>query len=238
MNRLKTAVALLLIAGCASFNAYEKGRSAEKVKNWDEAVIQYTKALDIDPDNMRYRINLQRAKLEASRNHFEKGKTLRAASLSAKGEPQLRLLQLAASELEVAVKLDPTNQYAAVEYGKSVAMINEIQRARVENVSIDELKRRADKNNITKSQPPALEPTSNQPITLTFPRETPVKDIYRALGNAFGINILFDQAVKDDRITIELRDVTAQQPLERVIQAPTHFYNLPPAQTTLTLPHT
>ncbi len=78
MNRLKTAVALLLIAGCASFNAYEKGRSAEKVKNWDEAVIQYTKALDIDPDNMRYRINLQRAKLEASRNHFEKGKRRRA----------------------------------------------------------------------------------------------------------------------------------------------------------------
>ena len=42
-----------------------------------------------------------------------------------------------------------------------------------------------------------------------------MKEIYRALGNAFGINILFDQAVKDDRITIELRDVTAQQALER-----------------------
>src|SRR6266550_7643216 len=130
MNRLKTAVALLLIAGCASYNAYEKGRSAERVKNWDEAVIQYEKALEIDPDNVRYQINLQHSRLEASRNHFEKGKTLRAAAVSAKGEDQLRLSQLAASELELAVKLDPTNQYAAVEYGKSVAMINDIQRAR------------------------------------------------------------------------------------------------------------
>jgi general secretion pathway protein D len=236
MKRLKTAVALLLIAGCASFNAYEKGRSAEKGKNWDEAIVQYTKALEIDPDNVRYQINLQRAKLEASRVHFEKGKTLRAASLSAKGDDQMRLAQLAASELEVAVKLDPTNQYAAVEYGKSVAMINDIQRAKVENVSIDELKRRADKSNITKSQPPALEPTSNQPITLTFPRETPVKDIYRALGNAFGINILFDQAVKDDRVTIELRDVTAQQALERVMQAANHFYKVLDEHTIIIVP--
>ncbi|MDQ6803051.1 MAG: hypothetical protein M3041_19790 [Acidobacteriota bacterium] len=236
MNRLKIAVALLLTAGCASYNSYEKGRSAEKAKNWDEAVLQYTRALDIDSENVRYQINLQHAKLEASRNHFEKGKTLRAAAVSSKGEEQLRLAQLAASELEITVKLDPTNQYAAVEYGKAVAMINDIQRATVENVSIDELKRRADKNNITKSQPPALEPTSNQPITLTFPRETPVKDIYRALGNAFGINILFDQAVKDDRITIELRDVTAQQALERVMQAANHFYKVLDEHTIIIVP--
>jgi general secretion pathway protein D len=236
MNRLKIAVALLLIAGCASYNAYEKGRSAERVKNWDDAVFQYTKALEIDPDNVRYQINLQHAKLEASRNHFEKGKTLRAASVSSKGPEQLRLAQMAATELEIAVKLDTTNQYAAVEYGKAVAMINDIQRATTENISIDELKKRADKNNITKSQPPALEPTSNQPITLTFPRETPVKDIYRALGNAFGINILFDQAVKDDRITIELRDVTAQQALERVMQAANHFYKVLDEKTIIIVP--
>src|SRR5438477_12953106 len=116
MNRRQIAAITLTFAlsGCASFNAYEKGRSAEKGKNWDEAVIQYQKALEIDPDNVRYQINLQRTKLEASRNHFEKGKTLRAASLSSKGEEQLRLAQMAATELEVAVKLDPTNQYAAV----------------------------------------------------------------------------------------------------------------------------
>src|SRR5712692_6488314 len=117
MNRLKaaiTAAGFVLIASCVSYNAFEKGRTAEKTKNWDEAVIQYQKALEIDPDNVRYQINLQHSKLEASRNHFEKGKTLRAASVSAKGEEQLRLGQLAATELEVAVKLDPTNQYAAV----------------------------------------------------------------------------------------------------------------------------
>src|SRR2546428_9118076 len=31
-----------------------------------------------------------------------------------------RLAQLAATELEITIKLDPTNQFAAVEYGKTV----------------------------------------------------------------------------------------------------------------------
>src|SRR5260370_6089080 len=99
------------LAACASFNGYEKGRSGEKGKNWDEAVVQYTKALEIDPDNVRYQINLQRAKLEASRNHFEKGKTLRAAAVSAKGEQQLRLAPLGASEPELALRVHISNPY-------------------------------------------------------------------------------------------------------------------------------
>ena len=154
MNRLKiatTAVALTLTFGCVSFNAYERGRSSERQKDWDEAVIQYQKALEIDPENMRYRISLNRAKVEASRSHFEKGKTLRAAAVTAKGGEQTRLAQLAATELETTVKLDPANQFAAVELEKAVAMIQEATRATSENISIDELKRRASARNITKA---------------------------------------------------------------------------------------
>src|SRR5687768_13095237 len=133
-------------------------------------------------------------------------------------------------EFELVVKLDPTNQFAAVELVKAV------QAAQAESgmgkPSIDEMKKRA----ITKAQPPKLNPASDEPISLSFPRETPVKDIYRALGNAFGINILFDQAVKDDRITIELRDVTAQQALERVMQAANHFYKVLDEKTIIVVP--
>jgi general secretion pathway protein D len=239
MNRLKiatTAVALTLTFGCVSFNAYERARTAERQKNWDEAVLEYQKALEIDPDNMRYRISFDRAKLEASRLHFEKGKTLRAASVASRGTEQTRLAQLAATELEITVKLDPANQFAAVELEKAVAMLQDANRAATENISIDELKRRAAARNITKAQPPQLNPASDQPISLSFPRETPVKDIYRALGSAFGINIIFDQAVKDDRISIELRDVTAQQALERVMQTANHFYKALDEKTIIIAP--
>jgi len=239
MNRMKrtlAAIALLLNASCASYNAYEKGRTAERTKDWDQAVIQYQKALELNPDNMRYTMDLQRAKLEASRVHFEKGKTLRAAADTAHGDEQIHLAQLAANELEITVKLDTTNQFAAVELAKAITMIQNAQQAANQNISIDELKKRADRDNITKAAPPQLNPASNQPISLSFPRETPVKDIYRALGNAFGINVLFDQAVKDDRISIELKDVTAQEALERVMQAANHFYKVLDEHTIIVVP--
>jgi general secretion pathway protein D len=237
MKRIVTAFLVALALGsCASFNAYEKGRTAEKTKEWDEAVSQYQKALDVDPENLRYKIFLTRAKLEASRVHFEKGKTLRAAALNATGNDQLRLAQLAATELELAARLDPSNQFAAVEYGKSVDQIQSINaRLNPTPATIDEIKRRV-KNNVTKAQPPQLNPASDQPISLNFPHDTPVKEIYRALGNAYGINILFDQAVKDDRISIELKDVTAQQALERVMQAASNFYKVLDEHTIIVVP--
>jgi general secretion pathway protein D len=238
MNQTKlgiTAIALsLTVLSCTSYNAFQKAKTAEESRDWDKAVTEYQKALDVDPGNSLYQINLSRAKLEASRLHFQKGKSLRASALNARGEDQNRLMQLAATELELVIKLDPTNQYAAVEYGKAVSALREAALAN-QPASIDELKKRA-KANITKAAPPQLNPTSDQPISLSFPHETPVKEIYKALGNAFGINILFDQAVKDDRIAIELKDVTAQQALERLMQAANHFYKALDEKTIIVVP--
>ena len=233
---LAAITAMTLLSSCASYNAYERARTAETEKHWDRAIEQYEKALAIDPDNSRYRLSLERARRESSREHFEKGKSLRAAATVSTGNDQLRLNQLAATEFEITIKLDPTNQYAAVEFGKVAQALQEAQRAANEGVSIDDIKKRAAKNSISKTQPPKLNPASTEPISLSFPHETPVKDIYRALGNAFGINVLFDQAVKDDRISIELRDVTAQQALERVMQAANHFYKVLDEKTIIVVP--
>jgi general secretion pathway protein D len=240
MNRLLTKFAALLMmsmlaVSCASYSAYKKAQAAEQDKNWDVAVVEYEKALEVDPGNRQYKLGLDRARREASRDHFNKGKSLSASAANAKGAEQFRLVQMAITELQLTVKLDPTNQWAAVELAKAVGLANDIQRAAVEQVSVDDVKKRA-QSNMTKAQPPQLNPASDQPISLTFPRETAVKDIYRALGNAFGINVLFDQAVKDDRITIELRDVTAQQALERVMQAANHFYKVLDEKTIIVVP--
>jgi general secretion pathway protein D len=240
MNRTKRiSVALLLtltFASCTSYRAYHEAQTAEQQKNWDVAVSAYERALEIDPDNREVKLALDRAKREASRMHFEKGKVLRNSASLASGTEQYRLAQLAAQELQLTVRLDPTNQFAAVELSKAFQMVQDFQRAANERVSIDDIKRRSAASNMTKAQPPTLNPASDEPISLTFSRDTPVKDIYRALGNAFGLNVLFDQAVKDDRITIELRDVTAQQALERVMQAGNHFYKILDEKTIIVVP--
>ena len=53
-----------------------------------------------------------------------------------------------------------------------------------------------------------------------------VFDIYKAMGTAFGINILFDPKLRDQQVAIELRDVVAQDALEILMRTANHFYKV------------
>ena len=48
---------------------------------------------------------------------------------------------------------------------------------------------------------------------------TPVKSAISTLGKQMGLNIVFDDAVKNDRLTIELNDVTIEQAVEIILVA-------------------
>ena len=238
MKLAATLSMVLTLLSCTSFRSYQDAQEYEREGKWDEAIAEYQKALEVDPKNVRYRMALDRSKLESSRAHFEKGKSLRAAAIEARNlgndAKAQQLNELALIEFELVIKLDSTNQFAAVEYAKTVAAIQEAIAAS-NGPTFAERQRAA----TSKAQPPQLNPASNEPISLSFPRPTPIKDIYRALGNAFGINIIFDQGVKDDeRISIELRDVTAQQALERVMQAGNQFYKVLDEKTLIVIPDT
>ncbi|MGK2859234.1 MAG: secretin N-terminal domain-containing protein [Thermoanaerobaculia bacterium] len=222
LTRAVILLATLSLASCTSYTAYRKGQELIKTGQYDTAVTEFEKALNVDPDNAVYKLALDNARLEASRQHFEKGKLLAGAGQ----------LEMAATEFELAARLDGTNQYAAVELLKAQRKIQELRLR--ERGTFEDVKKQA--KALGKAQPPQLDPGSSDPISLSFPTETNIKDIYKALGNAFGINILFDQAVKDDRISIELRDVTAQQALERVMQAGNQFYKVLDEKTLIVIP--
>jgi len=200
------------LAGCTSFQSFRKAEMAADQGNWDEAVLQYMEALEQDPDNLTYRAALMRTKIRASQEHFEKGKRFRDAGVA----------ERALVEFQQAVQLDPTNQYAQVEMATLVQEIADERRANA-GETIDDLKART---RGARPQPPTLNPRSTEPIDLEFPEPTSIKDIYRALGQAFGINVLFDPALKDQEITITLREVTAQDALEVLIRSAGHFYKV------------
>src|SRR5437763_16617090 len=104
MNRTRHLAAALLIAlplfSCVSYKAYQTAQNAEVQKDWDTAVTEYEKALQVDPQNLKYTIALPRAKLEASRVHFQKGKTLKGAADPAGGADRIRLATRPATEFE------------------------------------------------------------------------------------------------------------------------------------------
>jgi general secretion pathway protein D len=204
--------ALAVTTGCTSYRAAREAETAARTERWDDAVLHYLKALEDDPENLKYRAALLRAKIQASRQHFEKGQEYEKSNV----------LERALVEYQQAVQLDPTNQYAK-------AQLEQVRRAYVAQrqgrgpSTIEELK---EKTRGTRPQPPLLNPRSDEPIGLEFPDQVSIQQIYRAVGDAFGINVLFDPNLKDQEIAIELKEVTAQSALETLMRAAGHFYKV------------
>ncbi|HEV2843674.1 MAG TPA: cohesin domain-containing protein [Thermoanaerobaculia bacterium] len=201
-----------LLAGCTSHQSYRQGEIASQLGKWDDAVLHYMKALEQEPDNITYKASLLRAKIKASQGHLEKGQEFEKAGV----------LERALVEYQQAVQLDPTNQYAKAQLENTHrAYVAQRQSRGVE--TIDQMKQRS---RGSRPQPPVLNPRSNQPISLEFPQQASIFAIYRALGQAFGINILFDPNLRDQEIAIDLKDVTAQSALETLMRASGHFYKV------------
>jgi general secretion pathway protein D len=205
-------LALAVLAGCTSHSAYRQGEIATQLGKWDEAVVSYMKAVDEDPGNIGYKAALLRAKTKASQEHFEKGRQFEKAGV----------IERALVEYQQAVQLDTTNQYAQaqLEHAHQLYLANK-QGKGLE--TIDQMKQKA--RNV-RPQPPELNPRSNKPISLEFPQPVSLFAIYRALGDAFGINILFDPNLRDQEMAITLKDVTAQAALETLMRASGHFYKV------------
>ncbi len=217
IRRLGTLVAvaglLVTLAGCTSYRLLRQAEAAEAREDWDAAVVHYLDLAAQQPANVRFKSALLRAKLRASQAHFSTGRRFAEAGV----------LERALVEYQQAVALDPTNQYAQVELDKVRAEMDKTRSSPGVSSTLDELKR---KTRDLPAQPPILNPRSKTPISLDFPKPVSIFDIYRALGKAFGINVLFDPQLKDQELAIELRDVTAQTALETLMRSAGHFYKV------------
>ncbi len=220
--RLSAALSLTLILsiGCAGSRAFRDGREEEALEHWDLAVLKYSRAAELEPGNDRYRMSLARAKIKASQFHFEKGKLYRSSS-----RPELALI-----ELEQAVLLDPTNQYAEVEMRKARDEAAKAIAERSGETRIEGLKRQL---RGARAKPPILEPASDRPINLNFPQPKPIKQIYKALADAAGINVIFDPQLKDENVAIVLTNMEFQRALETLMRQENHFYKVIDERTIL-----
>ena len=201
------------LAACSAYEGYRRARIAEDHGDWDEAVLHYLELVDRYPNKIVYRTGLLRSKLRASQAHFEKGKKFHEANA----------LERAFAEYQQAVQLDPTNQYAQVELEK---LRLQLLRDEGDGPVIGSLEELKEINRGTRPQPPILNPRSTDPINVDFPQAVSVFDIYKALGTAFGINVMYDPKLRDQQLTITLRDVDAQRSLEILMRTAGHFYKV------------
>lgn len=217
----KLCLALLAVAGmmaasgCSTTGARSAYRNAEQAAErelWDQAVLGYAKANALEPGNTRYKVALSRAKLRAATEHFDRGKRYLASGQ----------IELAVEELQEAVILDPSNQYAAIELQKA----NDTMARKLKGPSdIDraaaEARRRA-----AELGPPKLNPKSRIPIVLRLP-STDVESVMESIGKASGINVIFDEKVdKKKKLQVELVNVTFEEAMDVIMLQTKLFYKV------------
>jgi general secretion pathway protein D len=220
-HRIASAIVLAMcVSGCAAGHAYRLGQEASRVGDWDAAVTHYTKAVQENPEKAEYKIALERAVQNASREHLSRAHEL-------EGRDQLDAALL---EYKRALELDPSNRLAAaksIELEKTVRDRIEATRPKPAINGLREEARRA--------STPLLSPTAPLPV-VSFGPNASVRDILNFIGSATGINVTYDAQYQDKAYTVRLEDVTLEQALQQITAANQLFYKVLNPKTIIIVP--
>lgn len=201
----------VLIAGCGATKIHRQGERKADLGDWDAAVLDFAKASAMNPESVRYKMSLVRAKQRAAISHFEKAKKYLQAGQ----------LDLGIAELQQTTVLDPTNEHAKVELEKALIEWQKRRSVRVKT-ELELAKERAK----AKRGVPRLNPASNIPIILKF-QETELSKIYEALSKASGINFLYDDRLElKKKVSIDLTNVTFESAMNTLMLMNKHFFKV------------
>lgn len=172
---------------------YKHGQDAEAREDFDTAFLDYEKAFQRDPKDLRYRESLDRVRLSASAMHVTKGRKLLL----------LGQTQAALAEFLHANEIDPGNEAAQQE----IAKVRQTEGVTVPPSDAGLPETATEQREIASmGSPVQLKPLSNEPLTLHMTEDTKV--IYQAIGKAAGINVLFDPDYNSKRIQVDLSNVS------------------------------
>ncbi|HEV8317783.1 MAG TPA: secretin N-terminal domain-containing protein [Vicinamibacterales bacterium] len=213
------------LSACASATSMRNGRFAEQGRDYDRAVIEYTKALREHPTDSNARQALERMKLRAAQEHFTRARRLATAGN----------LDEALIEYQLAAELNPDNPDIedAVRTIRS-QLRNKIAIAREGKTQLESLIERS-----KLLAPPGLDlpPDVKLPESLTF-RDAGSRDVYTAMARFANINVVFDPQFRDQPVTVDLRNTTLADALTSVSTATRNFYRVTAARTITIIPDT
>ena len=245
-------VAIALLAGClGSTPAYRTSADIlmEQGK-WEEAVAAYQELLKDDPFNPALQAKLALARGKASAVHAERGRALlkerkialaidafrRALMLEpSRAEYQALLAEaarlkeaedtfLAGQKLLKAGRLEEAAEF----FEQALQLDPEMTAAQDALVQVTEKQRAA-------RAFPGILGASKQPVTLKF-QNARLKEVFEVLARSGGVNFLFDKDMKDDSITIFIKDATFEDALNLILKTQNLFMRRVAPDTLLIIP--
>jgi general secretion pathway protein D len=230
---VKMLLGLLLFCGAGvhtaqaqSASAWNKrGQQAEARQDFDAAFEAYRQAHLKKPSDLRYRTRYERMRFEAANMHVDRGRVLRqSGDVDGAVNEFARALQIdpgnqvAAQELQVTEKPSAAaggNPAGTVADGVGTGAGGNPGKVLVPGLGEQTPHQAQVKSDISSMDGPvALQPVSNDPITLHMVEDTKV--VYQAICKAAGLNVIFDPDYVGKRIPVDLNSVSLPEALHIV----------------------
>jgi len=218
-------LAAVLASACASSTALRHARTAEIAQDYDRAVVEYTKAVRLNPNDANARTGLDRAKLRAAEIHFQ-----HARRFAATGKFDQALV-----EYQMASELNPTNPDIDDELRSTRNKLRaKIAVSHEGKTDLQTLVARA-----RELPPPGMDLPSNvkMPATLTF-RDASSRDVFTTIARFADVSLIFDPSFREAPVTVDLRNASLDDALNSITGATHTFYRVTAPKTVLVVPDT
>jgi len=225
-RRLAALVALALVAGgCAASSAMHRGHEAENRQEYDFAVVEYTNAVRERPNDTNVRLALERAKLRASQDHFNRGRRFAATGK----------FDQALVEFEAAAELNPSNG----DVDQELRSTRNKLRARIAVAREDKTELQTIIERARDLPPPGMDLPQGvkMPAALTF-RDASSRDVFTTIARFANISLIFDPVFRDAPVSVDLRNATLEDALATVAGATRTFFRVSAPKTIVVIPDT
>ena len=226
ISRALLLLILLASAACATTGSFRAGEDAERVEDFDLAVVQYTKAVREKPDDTTARVALERARLRASQSHFQRGRRMAAEERH----------EEALVEFQIASELNPTDGRVDAELKQTRQRLR--TKLAVSREGKTELQALIDR---TRDVPPPgldLPPGAKLPESMTFNGNASSRSVFTAIARFADLNIVFDTAFRSEPLSVDLRNATLEDALASVTASTHTFYRMTAPRTITIIPDT
>jgi general secretion pathway protein D len=242
-----SAIAFSVLTGCLSSPDLRRAEQLAEQGQWDQAVMAFREAKKKEPFNTSIDRRFEEAKIMAANAHYEEGRRhlLDNRLSEALGEFKLALtLNPARAEHHAALAdvlrlKEAIEQVRAAERLQTLGRIDEAMEAYEKAVNLDPGHPRA-LENITKlteqTRADRALGVGSQPITLRF-QNAKLREVFEVLARAGNINVVFDREVKDDPITIFIKDTPFHEALTLILSTNNLFAKRIGPDTLLVIPN-
>ena len=241
MRALLLILALGVLAGCAQSSLRPVAAPAEAMiaqNNWLGAIRYYQTELARDPDNAELRRGYL-AVAESAVEHFT-SEARRFAKLQDFSSAQLQLQQGLAVVPDSTLLRDELSRIedlrrsrlvyrdavASARLGRRTQAMNRVEEALALDPDYGDALKLLARLNAEAASEQTVQPIrlrTSAPVTVNF-RNAGFKEAALALGQAYGVNMIFDADLQDRPISLFAEDVTFAQAFELLLRSNRSFY--------------